>query len=142
MPILLVPVDNSENSLRALQYAIEIAKICESFELYLVTAHEAAHDNPRILAYMPLDKVEQSLKEYSEAVLRPAIEMAAAADVKFTSEVLVGPVPKVIVERAESLGCHTIVIGTRGMGMIGNLVMGSIATKIIHLTKRPVTLVK
>jgi nucleotide-binding universal stress UspA family protein len=34
------------------------------------------------------------------------------------------------------------VMGTRGMSAIGNLVAGSVATKVIHLTKLPVTLVK
>ena len=58
---------------------------------------------------------------------------------KFTTEIVVGPIPKVIVERAESIGCH---MGTLGMSTIGNLVMGSVATKVIHLTKLPVTLVK
>jgi nucleotide-binding universal stress UspA family protein len=33
-------------------------------------------------------------------------------------------------------------MGTRGMGAIGNLVLGSVATKVIHLTEVPVTLVK
>jgi nucleotide-binding universal stress UspA family protein len=139
---LLVPVDSSKNSLRALQFAIGTANACDSFELHIVTAHEASGDNPRILAYVPLDKLEKSLKEHSEALLQPAIEMATAAGVKFTTEVLVGPVPKVIVERAEGLGCRAIVMGTRGMGMISSLVLGSVATKVIHLTKLPVTLVK
>jgi nucleotide-binding universal stress UspA family protein len=38
--------------------------------------------------------------------------------------------------------CDGIVMGTRGMSAVGNLVMGSVATKVIHLTKLPVTLVK
>ena len=60
----------------------------------------------------------------------------------FTTEILVGSVPHAIVKRAEDLGCDGIVMGTRGMGAIGDLVMGSVATKVIHLTKLPVTLVK
>ena len=47
-----------------------------------------------------------------------------------------------IVKRPEELNCDGIVMGTRGMGAIGNLVMGSVATKVVHLTKLPVTLVK
>ncbi len=60
----------------------------------------------------------------------------------FTSEILVGSVAQAIVKRGEDLGCDGIVMGTRGMGAIGNLAMGSVATKVIHLTKLPVTLVK
>jgi nucleotide-binding universal stress UspA family protein len=35
-----------------------------------------------------------------------------------------------------------IVMGTRGQGAVGNLLLGSVATKVIHLSKVPVTLVK
>ena len=33
-------------------------------------------------------------------------------------------------------------MGTRGMGAMGNLILGSVATKVIHLVDVPVTLVK
>jgi len=35
-----------------------------------------------------------------------------------------------------------IVMGTRGMGTVANLVLGSVATKVIHLSHIPVILVK
>ena len=47
-----------------------------------------------------------------------------------------------LAKRAEELGCDEIIMGTRGMGAIGNLVMGSVATKVVHLAGIPVTLVK
>jgi nucleotide-binding universal stress UspA family protein len=139
---LLVPVDSSDNAMRALEYAIGLAKENGPIELHIVTAHEAAFDNPRTLAYLPTEKLERLLQEHSESILSPAIEKAEAAGVTFTSEILVGPVPQAIVKRAEKLRCDSIVMGTRGMGAIGNLLMGSVATKVIHLTKLPVTLVK
>jgi nucleotide-binding universal stress UspA family protein len=33
-------------------------------------------------------------------------------------------------------------MGTRGLGPIANLVIGSVATKVIHLVEVPVTLIK
>lgn len=139
---LLVPVDSSDNAMRALQYAIGLANENGPVELAIVTAHEAAFENARTLGYLPKDKLERLLQEHSEEILRPAVAKAKAAGVAFTSEVLTGPVPQAIVERAEALGCDGIVMGTRGMGAIGNLVLGSVATKVIHLTRLPVTLVK
>lgn len=139
---LLVPVDNSDNALRALDYAISLARENGPVELVIVTAHEAAFDNPRTLAYLPKEKLEKILQEHSEDMLRPAVNRAKAAGVTFTSEILTGSVPQAIVRRAEELGCDGIVMGTRGMGAVGNLMMGSVATKVVHLTKLPVTLVK
>lgn len=43
---------------------------------------------------------------------------------------------------AKSEGVDVIVMGTRGMGALGNLALGSTATKVVHLADVPVTLVK
>jgi nucleotide-binding universal stress UspA family protein len=55
---------------------------------------------------------------------------------------LEGDPADVIARRAQELGCDAIVMGSRGMGRIANLVIGSVATKVVHLTALPVTLVK
>jgi nucleotide-binding universal stress UspA family protein len=43
---------------------------------------------------------------------------------------------------ARERGCDLIVIGTRGMSAIGNLLMGSVATKVLQLVDAPVLLVR
>jgi nucleotide-binding universal stress UspA family protein len=139
---LLVPIDNSDNATRALQYAIRLAKESGAIELHLVYAHEAPLVYGEVAVYVTEEKVREMQKRHSEDVLRPAIEVARAAGVPFKSDILIGDVPKTLVKYAEEQGCEGIVMGTRGMGAIGNLVMGSVATKVVHLTKLPVTLVK
>jgi nucleotide-binding universal stress UspA family protein len=47
-----------------------------------------------------------------------------------------------IAMRAQELGCNGIVMGTCGAGAMANLVFGSVACKVVHLFKVPVTLVK
>ena len=106
---LLVPVDGSDNAMRALEYTIRLAKAHGPIELVILYAHE-----PPIV--------------YGEL----AIYLHQPGPDRRHS----------IVSCAETLGCDGIVMGTRGMGAIGNLVAGSVATKVIHLTKLPVTLVK
>lgn len=61
---------------------------------------------------------------------------------KFTTEILIGDVTNSIDRYADEKGCEAIVMGTRGMGAIGNLVTGSVAIKVIHLTRLSVTLIK
>ena len=46
------------------------------------------------------------------------------------------------VAAARKLGCDSIVMGCRGMGAIKSLILGSTATKVIHLATVPVTIVK
>jgi nucleotide-binding universal stress UspA family protein len=142
MQKLLIPIDSSDNATRALQHAIRLAKENGPVELHIVYAHEPPIVYGEIAIYMPEEKAKELQRQHSEDILKPAIEMANAAGVKFTSQILIGDIPKTIVKCAEDLGCDGIVMGTRGMGAIGNLLMGSVATKVIHLTKLPVTLVK
>ena len=92
--------------------------------------------------YLSEEKAREFQRQHSEDILQPAIEMAQMAGVRFTSDILVGNIAKVISHRAEEIGCDSIVMGTHGMGAIANLLMGSVATKVIHLTHLPVTLVK
>ena len=139
---LLVPVDGSDNAMRALEHAIRLAKEREPMELVIVYAHEPPIIYGEIEIYLSEEKANELLREHSEDILRPAIEKAKAAGVTFISQILIGNIPKSIVSCAETLACDGIVMGTRGMSAIGNLVMGSVATKVVHLTKLPVTLVK
>ena len=139
---LLVPVDNSDGAMRALDYAIRYAKERKPAELVIVHAHEPPLIYGEVAMYLPEEKAEDLQRQHSEGILRPAIERAEKAGVTFTSEILIGDVAKSIVSCAESSGCDAIVMGTRGMSAIGNLVMESVATKVVHLTKLPVTLVK
>ena len=139
---LLVPVDGSDNAMRALEYTIRLAKEYGSIELVILYAHEPPIVYGELAIYVPEEKLKELQRKHGEDILRPSIETAKRAGVTFTSQVLVGDIPQSIVSCAETLGCDGIVMGTRGMGAIGNLVAGSVATKVIHLTKLPVTLVK
>jgi nucleotide-binding universal stress UspA family protein len=139
---LLVPIDSSDNANRALQYAICLAKEIGSIELHIVNAHEPPFVYGEAAVNMTEEKARGLQKRHSEDILRAAAELAKAAGVPFTTEVLIGDVPRLLAKYAQDKGCEGIVMGTRGMGAIGNLVMGSVATKVIHLTKLPVTLVK
>jgi len=139
---LLVPVDGSDNAMRALEYAIQLAKQCRPMELVIVYAQLEPPLFDELAVYLPEEKTKELQRKHGEDILRPSIERANKAGVVFTSQVLFGDIPQSIVSCAETLGCDGIVMGTRGMGAILNLIAGSVATKVIHLTKLPVTLVK
>jgi nucleotide-binding universal stress UspA family protein len=139
---LLVSIDSSETATRALQHAILLAKRDPMIELHIVNAHEPPGVYGEIALYLSEEKAKELQRRHSENILRPAVEAAKTAGVRFVSEILIGDVPTVLVRYAEEKGCDGIIMGTRGMSAIGNLVMGSVATKVIHLTKLPVTLLK
>ena len=139
---ILVPTDGSENAARALDYALKLAKENGPIELHLVTVHPEPVMYGKLLVYITREKMERLQREHSEDFLRPAEAVVRAAGVPYTSEILIGDIALMIVKRANELKCDGIIIGTRGMSVVGNLVIGSVATKVVHLAKCPVTLVK
>ena len=139
---LLVAVDGSANALRAVQYAIKLARENGPVSVHLVTAHEEPLVYGEIAVYVTLDKMAELQREAAEGALEEAEKLFRQAAVPYTRDVLVGPVAAVIAKRADELGCDSIVIGTRGMTAIGNLLMGSVATRVVHFSHVPVTLVK
>jgi nucleotide-binding universal stress UspA family protein len=139
---LLVPFDGSENAQRALRHAIAVASQNGSGSVHLVHAHDEPRIYGEIAVYISPERMAELQKEESETVLANADAILQKAGISHTKEALIGPVGSVIAKRAEELGCDGIVMGTRGMGAVGNLVLGSVATKVIHHANVPVTLVK
>lgn len=139
---LLVPVDNSGPSMRALAHAIRLAKENGPMPLHIVHAHEPPDVAGKVQIYMTEEEAAKLQQTASEETLAPAVAAAKAAGVTFTAEILIGDVPHAIVAAAEKQGCDGIVMGTRGLSAFANVLMGSTATAVVHLAKVPVTLVK
>lgn len=139
---LLVSIDASECAGRALDYALGLAKDNGPMELHVVNAHDEPILYGEIVVYTDLAKLKAAQEAHSQSILGPALAKARNAGIKATSEILVGDVPRMVADSAKRNGCDAIVLGTRGMGALGNLVLGSVATKIVHATDLPVILVK
>jgi nucleotide-binding universal stress UspA family protein len=81
-------------------------------------------------------------EEEAEQALGPARQEIGKAGVAFHVEIRVGDAAETIVRYAREQHCSLIAMGTRGMGSVGNLLLGSVATKVIGLSEIPVLLVK
>lgn len=139
---LLVPLDGSPASMRALDHAIELARVISPMRIHLLSVHELPHDYGRSAAYFPAEQLAEMEERHSREVLDPAIGKLKAAGVDYFAESVAGDAAHAIVESAGRNACDTIVMGTRGMGSIGSLVLGSVAVKVVHLATTPVMLVK
>ena len=139
---ILVAFDGSEPALRALHYAIGLAKDNPRVQLNIVFVHEAQMFVGSMTADGTDTALGQAFRDHIHSQLLPAIEAAQAAKVAFTSCALKGETASTIARRADELKCSSIVMGTRGMGALGNLLMGSVASRVVRLSTVPVTLVK
>lgn len=92
--------------------------------------------------YLKKDLIDEYYLEESIKALRPAQDKLDQAGVKYTVAHQVGNAAEVIARYVKSHGCDQVVMGTRGLGSMHSMVLGSVATKVLHLVDVPVTLVK
>lgn len=136
---ILVAVDGSKASLRAVQLLIDHCDwYREPPQVELVTVHLPV---PKV-ARFDKKQLDRYYAEEGEAMLAPAKKKLDAAGIRYAPHVLVGPVAEAIVKHAKDKRCDLIYIGTRGMSEIGKALVGSTATKVLHIADTPVLLVK
>lgn len=138
---ILLPVDGSEGSARAAEHVAGIAAMVKDLEVHLVNVQPRGDDwmVRRSIKPEELKKMEQ---EWGEAAIAPARAILQAAGVACSDRMEQGDVAPTIARLAEELGCTQIVMGTRGHTALGDLLLGSVAVKVLHLASVPVTLVK
>jgi nucleotide-binding universal stress UspA family protein len=137
---LLVPVDGSPASLRAVDFAIEMASQNAGTSLVLLNVQNIGATDLSG-AVMGSDWQEAASQAAAKA-LKEAVAKSEAANIGFETLVRTGQAAEAIAQVAQEKGIDHIVMGTRGLGRIQGLLMGSVATKVIHLAKVPVTLTK
>jgi len=140
---VLVPVDGSESSGRAVDFLIkELGWFKGGAEIHLLNVQPPLPYGKRVSSVLGHDQLAQYHQEEGMAALKNAMQKLDAAKVKYHYHIGVGEGAEVICQFAKEKGCDRILIGTRGLGSVSNLVLGSIATKVIHLSPVPVLLVK
>jgi nucleotide-binding universal stress UspA family protein len=141
MKNILVALDGSGAATRALKEAIALAK-ANGAGIRLVHAHEEPLIYGEIAVYVPREKMAELQRRHSEDILRPAEAELKAAGVKCTAEVLAGPIGQTIAAHAERQGCDLIVMGRHGRSTVSDVLVGSVAMKVLHATRLPVLLVR
>jgi nucleotide-binding universal stress UspA family protein len=140
MSAILVPVDGSKNALRAIDYAMKQVRLKGTVHVLNVQLPPETYG--MVPAYLSRKEYRRLAMQRAQAILGRAAGRVRRARVACETHVVYGDVGPAIVRTARRLKCESIVMGTRGLGAIGNLLLGSIATKVIHLARIPVTLVK
>ena len=137
---ILMPVDGSDVALRALDYAVHLVRLIGDAEIHLLNVQPLL---PRSVgAFVGAENVASFLKEESENALAPARAVLEGERLPVHAAMRVGSAGEEIARYANELPCDVIVMGTRGLGRIGSLVLGSVATQVVHLAEVPVTLIK
>ena len=135
---ILIPVDGSPNSLRALKHAAERFRDTPHANLILLNVQPALPPS----RHVPKAMIKEHQKRMSEEAFAPATALAERLGVTFDCYVRVGDPAEVIAGFAQRTQCREIIMGTRGLGRMRSLLLGSVAGKLVQLATVPVTLVK
>ncbi len=147
---ILVAIDGSEQSMKAAGSAISLA---DKYNAKLMAVHVIDLSQPKLggdtsglitgVIY-PLAELEAARKESLHWINKVG-ELARLRHIEFESEIIedvISRIGGVIVNYAEKEKVNLIVIGTRGRSGIKKLLIGSVASDILHYAHCPVMIVK
>jgi nucleotide-binding universal stress UspA family protein len=135
---ILVPTDGSPSSMRALELAGKKQLAGGRIAILVLNVQPPLPSSRHVTKPM----IAEFHARQSEAALKPAQALMKRMQLEADCYVRVGEPARTIAAFARSAGCHEIILGTRGLGRVAGLVLGSVAMKVIHLARVPVTLVK
>lgn len=142
MKNILLPIDGSQYSDSAVDYVIGLARQLK----HPVSAHLVNVQLPVTGVNVKIFVSKDSLRDYyhdeGTAALASARQKLDAAGIPYKHHIGVGDPGQVIIDFQVSENCDEIVMGTHGRGAVAGAVMGSVATKVVHLAKVPVVLVR
>lgn len=135
---ILVAVDGSDVSLKAVAGLIEHVRwFRDPPQLHLLYVHLPIPIG-LVQKHVSQDLIDRYYREEGEEALRAARQRLEAAHIPSEIHVHVGDPAQAIVKLARQFGCELICMGTHGRGAVANAVLGSVATKVLHLADRPV----
>ena len=139
---VLFPIDGSEFALAALaKFAGMVPLFREITELVLINV-QLPLPHPRALAWAGKEVVAKYYEVQSEEELAEARGRLEQSGVSYLVEKRIGDPAQEIVTLAVSEQCEMIAMGTSGRTALKNLVMGSVATKVLAASSVPVLFLK
>lgn len=138
---ILLPVDGSELSLKAVRVALELLRQGLSGTLVLANVQE-----PVTLYEMVVAPDGEVLQRVTTAAGVDTMQSAEAllleAGAVYEREIATGDPAHVIVDIGERFGCDMIIMGARGVSAMRSALLGSVSNEVLHSAQVPVMIVK
>ncbi|AGB36385.1 universal stress protein [Natronococcus occultus] len=137
---ILVPVDRSAHSDRALEYAVDSFPDAELTVLHVINPSSYWYGNTD--GYIYSDEIEAWLRNRGEAVLEDARRTAAGHDREVRTELKLGSPSRTITEYVNARGIDHVVLGSHGRDGVSRMLLGSVAETVTRRAPVPVTIVR
>lgn len=140
---ILLATDGSESAMRATRRLIETLRhYREPPFIEVLTVHLPVPNVPHLSTIVPKSAIDQYYADESGEMLKPVCSTLDDADIRHQSKARIGAIAENIVAESKDGGFDCIWMGTHGRTAIGNMVLGSTATKVLHLADVPVVMVR
>ncbi|AKH37409.1 MULTISPECIES: universal stress protein [Nitrosomonas] len=138
---ILLPVDGSDACNKAIAHFIQLLNWYKEVpEIHLLNVQFPLPGD--ISTFISQTNIKQYHQDEGMKDLKSACDLLDQAGIAYQYHVVVGEVAKMIVQFAAEKQCDQIVLGPRGLGTVQGMLLGSVASKLIHLSPIPVLLVK
>ena len=138
---VLLAVDGSKHASLAVDYVCRLRNARNLLKVELLSVTPPMPPG-YTRGFVEQEVIDNYHRKQGESALQAARQVLHAAGVKFDTHIVPGHPAETIVDVAKKHDCTRVVMGTRGLGTIDGLVLGSVAYKVLHLSPVPVTLVK
>jgi nucleotide-binding universal stress UspA family protein len=136
---ILCPIDGSEGSAEAVEYAVSLARETDG-RLTLLSVVEPLPESGEFAA-LDTAQYQQAAEARAVAMLRAAVPAAVREWCHVDERVVVGKPSTQILDTAANLGADVIVIGVRGRGAVDLLAFGSTTNDVVRRSPCPVFVV-
>ena len=135
---IAVALDGSKHAIRAAEYALSLLKNEQQAELEVISVTDYNRvEDEQLLLQSP-----KSLSLYQDRIVRPVVELAEKAGVKTTVTLLRGNPDEEIIKHLNTEDVEQLVLGSRGMNIMQEMVLGSVSRSVMEKANCPVTIVK
>ena len=137
---ILVPVDGSNNALRAVDYALELAGATGAklrlFYVFPVSSVEIIG-----MAGMSRDDIEHAAQDAAQRVFDKLHDEIGETDVSIEDETSIGDPAEEIIRCTEDDHDLLVILGRRGLSRIQSLLLGSVSEKVVRHAHSPVMII-
>jgi nucleotide-binding universal stress UspA family protein len=135
---ILLAVDGSEHSLRAAKEAVKITSLCNDCTVDVVYVVDYSKSKDEVLHSQGKEELELSRRKK----LLPIEEQLKSSNLSYQLKLLHGEPGPAIVDYANKEKYDLVIIGSRGLNSLQEMVLGSVSHKVVKRVKCPVLIVK
>jgi nucleotide-binding universal stress UspA family protein len=136
---VLLAVDGSDHALHAARLAADLARSMKSKEFRIVVAYDSI---PPYLGEPNMQYAIDARMKEAQSILQAAVEAVGDVTAEIHTELIEGSSADAIINVAVMRASDVIVMGSRGLGTLAGLLLGSTSQKVVSHAPCPVLIVR